>query len=158
MWRDVDDLVELINTLVAEQADITIDQPITREQETDWLGGTLAKIEKGQAVYMVPEVDGRVVGGSEVSKRAGCMSHVGDLGILLKSEYRDLGIGTDMMRTLIDEARKMSLERLFLRHFAGNARARHLYEKVGFKETGREPKAVKRAGQYQDLVTMALEL
>jgi len=158
IWRDLDDLLELINTAVAEQVDILIDRPQTREQEADWLGRVLARIEKGEAVYVVPEADGRVVGNSEVSRRAGCMNHTGDLGILLRREYRNRGIGTEMMRTLIDEARKMGLERLFLRHFAGNLRARHVYEKVGFKETGREPKAVKRAGNYEDVVIMALEL
>ncbi len=107
---------------------------------------------------IVPEVDGHAVGSSGVSKRAGCMSHVGDLGILLKSEYRDRSIGTEIMRTLIDEARKMGLQTLFLRCFEGNSRARHVYEKVGFKETGREPKALKRAERYEDLVIMALEL
>lgn len=157
LWRDLDDLLELVNSVVAEQAPIYInmDRPPTRENEADWLASTLARVEKGEGVHVVAEVDGRVIGGGEVTKRTAYMSHVGDLGILVKEEFRDRGIGTEMVRTLIDEAKKIGVEVFLLRCFAENARAIHVYEKVGFKEVGREPKAAKQAGRYHDLVIMA---
>jgi RimJ/RimL family protein N-acetyltransferase len=86
------------------------------------------------------------------------MSHVGGLGVLVKSGYRESGIGTRMLETLIRESRSAGLEILVLRYFSGNDRAQHVYEKVGFVETGRIPGAVKRDGRTRDLVTMTLKL
>jgi RimJ/RimL family protein N-acetyltransferase len=83
---------------------------------------------------------------------------VGELGIVIKSGYRDAGIGTEMIRILIEESRKKRLKLLVLRLFADNDRAKHVYEKLGFRETGRVSRALYRNGRYSDEVTMALDL
>jgi hypothetical protein len=36
-WSDLDDLMEIINSLVEERADIPIDEKVSRDQEIDWL-------------------------------------------------------------------------------------------------------------------------
>ncbi|MDI6905227.1 MAG: hypothetical protein QMD13_07055 [Candidatus Bathyarchaeia archaeon] len=36
-WEDLDDLLELINSLVEERADITRTKKVSRKEETDWL-------------------------------------------------------------------------------------------------------------------------
>lgn len=36
-WEDLDDLLELINSLVEERADITRTKKVSREEEIDWL-------------------------------------------------------------------------------------------------------------------------
>lgn len=154
-WEDLDDLMELINSLVEEDAEIEIDSKKTREEEVDWLSEAIASSEKGEALYLVVEVDGKVVASSGITKRElRCENHVGDLGIAMKSEYRDIGIGTEMMKILIDQARVMELKVLTLTVFATNKRAIHVYEKVGFKETGRIPKGVYRNGKYIDRIIM----
>ena len=158
-WKDLDDLTELINSLVEEHADIEYDTKQTREQEVDWLSRTIARLEKGEAFHMVAEVGGKVIASSSVGKRRfHCENHVGDLGILIKSGYRDAGIGTEMMRTLINQARAMDLRMLVLTVFESNNRAIHVYEKVGFKETGRIPKGIYRNGRYIDRVMMTKDL
>ncbi|MFB0523056.1 MAG: N-acetyltransferase family protein [Candidatus Bathyarchaeia archaeon] len=158
-WEDVDDLMELINSLIEEGADIEYDTKKTREEEVDWLSGAIAQLEKGNMLYMVAEVGGRVIASSSVGKRRfGCENHVGDLGLLIGSAYRDVGIGTEMMRTLIGQARMMGLEVLVLSVFATNERAIHVYKKVGFKEVGRIPRSIYRDGRYIDRVMMAKEL
>ena len=85
-------------------------------------------------------------------------NHVGDLGILIKSGYRDIGIGTEMMKTLIVQAREMGVRILALTVFATNKRAIYVYEKVGFKETGRIPNGIYRNGKYIDRVIMTKEI
>jgi len=37
-------------------------------------------------------------------------------------------------------------------------RARHVYEKVGFREVGKVPKALRKGDEYVDEVSMTLEL
>jgi len=158
-WEDLDDLMELINSLIEEGADIEYDTKKTREEEVDWLSRAIAQLEKGNTFYMVAEVAGKVIASSSVGKRRlRCENHVGDLGLLIRSSYRDVGIGTEMMKTLIDQARIMGLKVLVLSVFATNERAIHVYKKVGFKEVGRIPRSIYRNGRYMDRVIMAKEL
>ena len=158
-WEDLDDLLELINSLIEEGADIEYDTEKTRDEEVDWLSRAIAQLEKGNALYMVAEVEGKVIASSSVAKRRfSCESHVGDLGILIKSGYRDVGIGTEMMKSLIDQARRMGLKILTLTVFATNKRAIHVYKKVGFKEVGRIPKSIYRNGKYIDRIIMVKEV
>jgi len=157
-WKDLDDLLDFINSLVEEEADICRDKKATREEEADWLGKFLAEIEKSTTIGIVAETEGKVVANSEVKRRSGPMSHVGYLGIAIRAGYRNIGIGTEMMKTLIEESRKMGLKVLILEVFASNKRARHVYEKAGFKETGRIPKGIYKKGEYIDSITMTMTL
>lgn len=58
-WRDLDDLLDFINSLIDEGADIARDKKVTREEEADWLGRRLANIEKGAEIGIVAEVGGK---------------------------------------------------------------------------------------------------
>ncbi len=159
-WEDLDDLLDLYNSLVDEGVDIT-DLPtkkVTREEEANWLGRRLADIENDKIIGIVAEVDGRVVANSEVARKGGIMHHVGGLGILVKAGFRDIGIGTEMMKALIAESRRMGLKVLVLDVFASNSGARHLYKKMGFEEAGKIPKGICRKGEYIDLIRMTMIL
>lgn len=157
-WEDLDDLTEFINSLVEEGADIARNQKVTREQEAEWLGRRLARSEKGEQLSLVAEVDGKVVANSEITKRGGYSMHVGGLGIAIRKGYRDIGIGTETLRTLISQAKMMGLKMLVLTAFSTNKRAIHVYEKVGFIETGRRPKLFYKNGKYIDEVVMTKEI
>jgi L-amino acid N-acyltransferase YncA len=157
-WEDLDDCIEFINSLVEEGAEILRDTKVTREEEADWLGKTLARVEKGELIDVIAEVDGKMMANSEVEKRSGFMSHVGYLGIGIKAGYRGIGIGTQIMQTLMKESKKAGLKILVLDSFATNKEAQALYKKVGFRETGRIPKAVHKNGKYIDMVRMTREL
>jgi len=157
-WEDLDDLMEYINSLVDEGADIATNREVTREEEADWLGRKLALLEKDEELSLVAEVDGKVVTNSEIAKQEGYSRHVGGVGIGIKKGYRDIGIGTEMLRTLIAQAKKVDLKMLTLSVFSTNKRAIHVYEKVGFKETGRIPKFFYKNGKYIDRVIMTKEI
>jgi len=157
-WEDLDDCIDFINSLVEEGAEILRDTNVTREEEADWLGSRLARIEKRQLIGVVAEVDGKVIANSEVEKRGSFMSHLGYLGIAIRKGYRGIGIGTKLIQTLINESKKMGLEILVLDVFEVNQPAKALYKKMGFKEVGRIPKGIHKNGRYMDLVRMTREL
>ncbi len=157
-WEDLDDCYELINSLIEEGADIVMTQKVTRDEEADWLGRTLANLEKDNSFYLVAEVNGRVVANSVLRKREGYSSHVGSLGIIIKNGFRDVGIGTEMLNTLIAKAETIDLEMLTLSVFSSNARAYHVYEKVGFREVGRITKGLFKNGMYVDDIIMVRQL
>ena len=60
-WEDVDDLRELINSLVEEQAEIYITQKFTREEEAEWLLKVLKRLERNEQLQLVAEVDKKVI-------------------------------------------------------------------------------------------------
>jgi RimJ/RimL family protein N-acetyltransferase len=75
--------------------------------------------------------------------------------IAIKSDFRGLGIGTEMMKTLVEQARETGLKVLTLTVFASNKRAIRVYEKTGFVQTGTVPKKHFKEGKYIDEVIMA---
>jgi RimJ/RimL family protein N-acetyltransferase len=157
-WEDLDGLLELINSLVDEGAEIARSMKVTREEEIDWLSGVIVRVENGKTSFIVAEVDGNVVASSDVNPGTGYESHVGTVGIVIKQGYRDAGLGTQIMRTQIDLAKKMELKVLTLTAFASNKRAIHLYEKVGFVHTGRIPRKHFKDSEYIDEVIMTNSL
>ena len=153
-WEDLDDFLALINSLVDEKAEIARTEKVSREDEIDWLSKVLSRLEKDETFYLVAEVGGKVVAVSEISKRSGYEKHVGVIGIAIRKEFRDLGIGTEMIKTLVKQAQEIGLKVLTLTAFATNKRAIRVYEKVGFVQTGRVPKKHFKEGKYIDEIIM----
>jgi RimJ/RimL family protein N-acetyltransferase len=75
-----------------------------------------------------------------------------------KVGFRDVGIGTEIMRTLIKQVCFMGLKVLTLSVFESNKRAIHVYESIGFVQTGRVQRKFLREGEYVDEVIMTLLL
>ena len=158
-WEDLDDLLEMINSLVDEKADIVRAERVSRDDEIDWLSSVLRRVERDDVFFLLAEVGGRVVGSSEIGRsRGGYDSHVGGIGIAIKDGFRDAGLGTEMIKTLIAQAKSIGLKVLTLSAFATNKRAIHVYEKLGFVKTGTVPRKFLRQGQYIDEAIMTLVL
>ncbi|MFB0558215.1 MAG: N-acetyltransferase family protein [Candidatus Bathyarchaeia archaeon] len=157
-WSDLDDMLEFINSLVEEGADITMDRKQTKEEEMDWLARLLSSVEKERLVAVVAEVEGKFIGQVEVSPRSGRSRHVGNLGISVRNGYRDIGIGTELMKEAEAQARRLGIEIITLEVFATNDRARQVYEKVGYREIGQIPNGIFREGEYIDNIIMAKEI
>jgi RimJ/RimL family protein N-acetyltransferase len=153
-WEDLDDLLELINSLVEDKADVVRTEKVSREEEIDWLSGVLRRLEKEEEAYVAAEVDGHVIANSEIRRGGGHEKHVGGIGIAIKKGFRDIGIGTEIMKALVDQGRAWGLKVLTLNVFATNKRAFHVYEKVGFVQTGRIPKKFFKDGEYIDEIIM----
>jgi len=157
-WSDLDDMLEFINSLVEEGAEITNNTKVTREEEIDWLARHLSAVEKDRRVAVVAEVGGRFIGQVQVDPQSGYSQHVGVLGIALRNGYRDIGIGTELMKEAETQAKRLGLKILRLECYATNGRARHVYEKTGYQIVGSLPKANLKDGAYIDTIIMAKEL
>jgi len=157
-WEDLDDLLDFINSLVEEGANIIRTEEVSREEEIEWLSRVFSRQEKGELFCLAAEVDGRLVANSEIMRGTGYSSHVGFIGIAIKKGFRGVGIGTEMMKTLEEQAKKVGLKVLALSVFANNQHAINLYKKVGFVETGRIPKRFFKNGAYIDEIIMTKTL
>jgi RimJ/RimL family protein N-acetyltransferase len=99
-WRDLDGLLEFINSLVEEDAMIARDSTVTQDEEVDWLAERLKNLEKDRNMQIVADVDDVVIASCGLSPRGGRMGHVGSLGISISKGYRNLNIGQEMMKEL----------------------------------------------------------
>ena len=85
--------------------------------------------------------------------------HIGDVfGMYVAPEHAGRGAGKLLLDSCIARAREAGLEQLRLTVTDGNARARSLYERAGFRLFGLERNAVKLDGRYHDKCHMALKL
>ena len=85
--------------------------------------------------------------------------HRAGVGISILKAYWNQGVGTAMMRALIDAAKTTSLEQLELSVVSTNKSAIRLYTRCGFETYGRLPQMMKyRDGTYADENLMMLDL
>lgn len=81
-----------------------------------------------------------------------------ELGIMIgeKSDWNK-GYGTEVMIMLLRHCfETLNLNRVCLRVFASNTRARRAYEKSGFVEEGRLRQAAYKHGKYDDVIIMSV--
>jgi RimJ/RimL family protein N-acetyltransferase len=81
-----------------------------------------------------------------------------ELGIMIGDKsYWNQGYGTEAVRLLLQHGfNTLNLNRIYLRVFANNLRAIHIYEKAGFVHEVRQRQAEFRDGQYIDLLVMSI--
>lgn len=74
------------------------------------------------------------------------LAHQCEFGIIVHPDYRNQGIGTDLIRNLCHLGKEyFKLEILHLQVYAKNP-AFHLYERLGFREFGRQTHWIKEPG------------
>ena len=90
-------------------------------------------------------VDGKVAGNCEITFFSQIKyRHRAVVAIALLKEYWNQGIGTRMFEELLRLARQReNVLQVELDFAEGNDRARHLYEKMGFRITGVKPNAIR---------------
>ena len=94
---------------------------------------------------LVCVVDGKVAGNCEIVIHPQIKyRHRATVAIALLKEYWNQGIGTRMFEELLRLARAdEQVTQVELEFAEGNDRARHLYEKMGFRITGLRPNAIR---------------
>lgn len=112
-------------------------------------------------IEIIAIVDGKIAGtaGIEAVGTKYKVRHRAEFGISILREYWGLGLGRALTEACIQCARDAGYKQLELNAVAENQRAVSLYESLGFKEFGRNPKGFNsRVSGYQEIVYMRLEL
>ena len=108
-------------------------------------------------VLLLAVVDGEIAGSADIVQVSPLMRdrHRCSLGIMLKSKFTGLGIGTILLSEIFGLAKQLEYEQIELNVVANNTGARKLYEKLGFEQTGLIPHGQKYSdGSYDDIVHM----
>lgn len=113
----------------------------TLEQERDFLQ---RMTDDENTLMIVCEVEGEIAGTCQLSlNRRVKVRHKASVGIAVRQQYWNLGIGTEMLSALVAVAREKNLMFLELEFIEGNERGRHLYEKMGFAVAAEKPNAIR---------------
>jgi putative acetyltransferase len=108
-----------------------------------------------ESVTFIAEADGRLVGNLGVEIRAG----VAELGMMVDSEWRGRGLGSDLMEACIEWAQEHGAHKVILEVWPHNSAAMALYRKYGFEQEGLFRRHYRRRnGELWDAVRMGLVL
>jgi len=158
-WLDEENLpeaVEALNSVIREGKYLYLnDEIVDMEEEHKWFEHCV----KTGMLYLVARVEGKVVGGASMHPQTDKRSHVAQFGIFICDGYRNLGLGTAMIKEFIEIAKKLGFEILQLSVFANKTRALNVYKKCGFKEIGKLCRDIKFLdGRYADRILLELHL
>ncbi len=111
------------------------------------------------AAVFVAETPEGIVGRLSVARDPHPASaHVADLGLMVASGYRRIGIGRALLDAAVDWARAAGIRKLELHVFPHNAPAITLYESYGFVREGYRKGHYRRGDEYVDAILMAYEV
>ena len=112
------------------------------ESEEAWI---TSHLESPDALVICCAVDGTIVGTCDLRfNQKITTSHRASLGITVQRRYWNLGIGSAMFEEMIAACTARGIEIMELEFLEGNDRAKHLYEKFGFRVVSEKPNAFKR--------------
>jgi L-phenylalanine/L-methionine N-acetyltransferase len=112
-------------------------------------------IQKNGPVYYAVQNE-RVVGWGDVFPMNNPrMSHRGGLGMGLLPEFRGQGLGSKLLKAVLDHSKSFGLEKVELHVYTTNEPAISLYKKFGFEEEGVIKNYRKLDGKYFDCLAMS---
>ena len=131
--------------------------PMAREFVGQWNEDRhRATLAGGDARYFVSETDWKEVQAFAILRGLQESSRAIELKRIVVA-VPERGLGRQMLNELIRIAfRELGAHRLFLDVFEDNARARHLYESLGFQYEGLMRDAAQREGQWCNLCLMSI--
>jgi RimJ/RimL family protein N-acetyltransferase len=155
--EDAAQIVDMKATIMAEDI-YTLTSPgefrPSAERERQTIGECA---EQSGYLYLVAEAAGQLIGQLEFENgRWRKTAHAGMLSIYVARDWRERGVGTFLLRSLLDWAGAHPLiEKVTLAVFSSNRRAIAAYLKCGFAEEGRCAREMKLdSGEYLDSVLM----
>ena len=136
---------------------LTIRYPLSHAQERAFIERNQEASFSGASFGVETLTDPRLIGGVSLES-ASPENRSAVLGIAIgEKQFWDGGYGTDTMRTVCRFGfEMMNLHRIELEVIADNQRARHVYEKVGFRNEGCRRDALYKFGAYHDILVMGL--
>jgi len=137
---DIPAYVDFVNELVREGAEIQLNKEQTYEQEKEYLKEKLEKISSGDEVCVAVFQGNKLIGDAEIVRNPGRSFTTGTFGISIIDGYRDIGLGSAMMKLLFEKAKEAGYRIVILGVYGDNSRAIYLYEKFGFVNAGTIPK------------------
>ncbi len=131
--------------------------PVSHAVEEAWFANMPDPGYRNANLAIETRAGGTLIGSARLAV-ASAENRSGELSILIgETEYWDGGYGTDTVRALCQFGfEMMNLHRIWLEVLASNARAIHVYEKLGFRHEARCRDAVYKFGEWRDVLVMSV--
>lgn len=156
----LEDAEAIVNAerLIAEEPGYFCSNP--SELTVENVINTIAAFKDGKGLYLVAESDGKIVGHAFLEpQHLESLRHVADLNIAVHLGWQHKGIGTKLLKHMIEWAKESgTLKKIQLNVRASNLAAISLYKKMSFEEEGRLKNRVKVKDGYVDDIIMGLDL
>jgi RimJ/RimL family protein N-acetyltransferase len=158
--EDAEDIIEYLNIVGGESDNLLFGKDgfhMTAQAEEKYIEN-ISKSAK--SALFAGKIDGKIVCvGSISSPDRERIAHQCDIAVSVKKAFWSMGVGTELMRTLIAFARQTNeIEIIHLGVRSDNVNAIKLYNKMGFEEIGLYKKFFKINGTYADEILMNLYL
>ena len=152
--RDVDALMTYVNDPDVVGNFATMGQ-VTREQELAWVRAM--RTSETDRVWAIEAADGTFLGNCGIHK-IWWPARNGRLGIVVgRKDAHGRGVGTAALRHLLVAAfGELGLHKVWLVHFAGNTRMRHVAGKLGMTQEGVLRDEYFHQGVFHDMVRHAI--
>lgn len=148
---DVEKIINVVDKTAKETIFLSRtenEQIPTVDEELEWI---INKNKSMTNLFLICEVENEIVGTFSLNiYKKQKLKHRAMAGISILEKYWGLGIGTEFFEEGLRVAKNNGVEIVELDFIEGNVKARGLYEKMGFKITGRRPNAIKMNDEYLD--------
>ncbi|MEW5719069.1 MAG: GNAT family N-acetyltransferase [Chloroflexota bacterium] len=123
------------------------------------VGAWADNIDYKRVLPLVAVVNDRIVGDATLHFRTGPGRHVADMRIFLSKEFRRRGLGTAMLRAMLDVARKCGIQQLVAEVVADQVKVISAFKQLGFEQRATYPDYFMMPdGETHDVVVLILAL
>ena len=152
---DAEKMIELLKTVGGETDNLSFSSD-TFNISPDREARFIERFSKSKNDIMLVALDGEKIVGNAVVERNKILrfSHRAEISITVLKDFWGQGIGSRLMELMIDFAKTVGIEILYLEARADNTRAINLYKKYGFSELGIYERFFKIGSSYHDAVIM----
>jgi L-amino acid N-acyltransferase YncA len=127
--EDKTGLIALFDPIAAE--DLRLMHSNVRDSEL--VAGWVDHLDYKKILPLVAVVNGRIVGDATLRFHTGPERHIGDMRIFITKEFRRRGLGTAMLRALIDLGRKCGLRQLVAEALASQVKTIKAFKELNFE-------------------------
>jgi RimJ/RimL family protein N-acetyltransferase len=155
---DTEMLWEMFSTL-SETSVSNLIPPFIRERIEFWTSNIDYDKVLAIVALIEEESEQRIIGDASLEfNPCGHSKHKAGVGIAVHDEYQNKGIGTALLKHLLNIAKMKKLRKVWLEVHTSNSIAIHVYKKVGFQIEGKLIKERLINGKYRDEHTPAILL
>ena len=123
------------------------------------VGAWAENVDHKRVLPLVAVVNYRLVGDTTLHFRGGPGRHVADVRVFLSKEFRRRGLGTAMLRALIDVARKCGIQQLVAEIVADQVKVISAFKALGFEQRATYPDYFMMPdGETHDVVILIFSL
>lgn len=130
---------------------------LTIEQEKEWINSFLTN---ENSLLLIAEYGNEIIGNIDLTgNRRKIMEHTAVIGMGMLREWRNLGLGTALLKSIIQWAKENPLlELIWLQVYTENVSGLNVYRKMGFEDNGIIKNFFKKDKRYFDNLTMTISV